>query len=156
LDYKFFCFKRCPYQRFISGILFCGINISNLKKFILDREKFKDGNFFQVSQYAHIFVSQYQYIKNIPNLTILNFENINNDLCKYLISAGIEIKHNENNIKKNTSLKEKSFWEYYDKFVLDFVNEYFDEDFKNFNFPKYTSLIDFYYQMNKKYNSFNF
>jgi hypothetical protein len=103
-----------------------------------------------------VFVSQKQYIKNIPNLTILNFENLDKELSNYLKENDFEIIHEKNKISKNSTFKEKNFWEYYDKFILDFVNEYFDEDFKNFNFPKYTSLIDFYYQMNKKYNNIIF
>jgi hypothetical protein len=161
LNYKYFCVVRCPYQRFISGILYSksyifNIDMNNLKNFIINKENFKNGLYNDLLTYSHVFVTQSQYIKNIPNLTILNFENIDKELCIYLKENGFDIKHNENSVPKNSTFKDKNFWEYYDKFVFNFVNEYFDEDFKNFNFPKYTSLIDFYYQMNKKYNSLNF
>lgn len=160
LNYKYFCVIRCPYQRFISGILFCNNKnecvINDLKNYILNRENLKNKHFTGYIDYSHIFVTQSQYLKNIPNLTLLNFENINKELCDFLKNNNFEIKHNEEKSYKNSSFKEKNFWEYYDKFIFDFVNEYFDEDFKNFNFPKYNSLIDFYYQMNKKYNFFDY
>jgi hypothetical protein len=127
-----------------------------LKNFIINKENLKNESYKEILTYSHVFVSQKQYIKNIPNLTILNFENLDKELSNYLKENDFEIIHEKNKISKNSTFKEKNFWEYYDKFILDFVNEYFDEDFKNFNFPKYTSLIDFYYQMNKKYNNIIF
>lgn len=160
INYKYFCIVRCPYHRFISGLLYSkffinDIDMNNLKNFIINKENLKK-SYKEVLVYSHVFVSQKQYIKNIPNLTFLNFENLDKELSNYLKEHDFEIVHEKNNISKNSTFKDKNFWEYYDKFILDFVNEYFDEDFKNFNFPKYTTLIDFYYQMNKKFNSFNY
>jgi len=160
LNYKYFCVTRCPYQRFISGLLYSKknykINMDNLKNFIINKEKLIKGNLNDLLAYSHIFVTQSHYIKNIPNLTILTFENLDKDFCNYLKENDFEILHNEKTIKKNSTFKEKNFWEYYDKFTFDFVNQYFDEDFKKFNFTKYNNLIDFYYQMNKKYNTILF
>ena len=76
------------------------------------------------------------------------------DFCDFLLKNGIkEISHEKTPIN-NSTYEEKHFWEYYDTFVLNFVNSFFDEDFKNFGFEKYDNVLDFYYQMNKKFNPY--
>ena len=160
MDYKYFCVRRCPYERFVSGFLYSSNKhgINSLKDCILNKERYKNGkisNIFSDSgSYTHIFLTQYHFIKNIPNLTILNFDNLNNDLCKFLLDNGIkEIKH-ENKPRNVTKKTNSKFWEYYDSFSLNFVNEYFDEDFKFFGFTKYNNLSDFYYHMIIKHNPY--
>jgi hypothetical protein len=154
LNYNFFCFSRCPYQRFISGILysnesFLKLDTNKIKDIILNINNLANGKYLEILTYSHIFVTQSQFIKNIPNLKILNFENINNDLCDLLLTNNFQLKHND--VPLNNTKKSKNFWEYYDNFVLDFVNFHFDEDFKKFNYQKYNTLTDFYYNMKKKY-----
>ena len=89
LNYKYFCVTRCPYERFISGILYCNINndgFNNIKDVILNMENYKNGtvnNYYSdIETYVHLFISQYHFIKNIPNMTILNFENLNDNFVK--------------------------------------------------------------------------
>lgn len=161
LNYKYFCVKRCPYDRFVSGFLYSSNknNIYTLKDCILNKDNFKNGKISNIvddlSAYTHIFLTQCHYIQNIPNLTILNFEFLNDELCKFLLENGIkEILHENKPKNTTTKYKSKKFWEYYDSFSLDFVNEYFDEDFKFFGFPKYTNLSNFYYHMTAKYNPY--
>jgi len=153
LNYKYFCIKRCPYDRFVSGFLYSSNknNIYTLKDCILSKEKFKNGKVENtvddLSAYTHIFFTQCHFIQNIPNLTILCFDNLNNELCNFLLENGIkEILHENKPINASTT-KSKKFWEYYDNFSLNFVNTYFDEDFKFFGYPKYTNISDFYYHM---------
>jgi hypothetical protein len=161
MNYKYFCFVRNPYERFISGILYSDIKkdgFSNLYEVIMNMENYKNcmvnTRLNDLEAYLHIFLTQSHFIKNIPNVTILKFENLNNNFCDFLLKNGIkEISHEKTPINIST-YEEKHFWEYYDTFVLNFVNNFFDEDFKNFGFEKYDNVLDFYYQMNKKLNPY--
>jgi hypothetical protein len=96
LNYKYFCVVRCPYQRFISGILYSksyifNIDMNNLKNFIINKDNLKNGSYNDLLTYSHVFVTQSQYIKNIPNLTILNFENLDKELSNCLKENGFDI-----------------------------------------------------------------
>jgi hypothetical protein len=160
INYKFFCVVRNPYERFISAFEYLNLSkyeIFTLKDCILNMENFKKGlvnNLItDLNAYVHLFVRQTYFIKNIPNLTILHFENLNENFCDFLLKNGIkEIKH-ENIVLNKTNYK-INFWEYYDSNTLTFVNNYFDEDFKKFGFKKYDNILDFYYNMKQKYKPY--
>ena len=160
MDYKYFCFVRNPYERFISGIIYMNIakdGFNNINEVINNMENYKNclvnSPSRDVELYAHLFVLQCHFIKNIPNITILKYENLNNSFSGFLLKNGIkEITHDKTYINK--SIYKKNFWEYYDINLLNFINNYFDEDFKNFGYEKYNNILDFYYNMNKKYKPY--
>ena len=138
-------------QTYKDGIL-------NLKDCILNIENYKKGNVNNICRdletYSHIFLTQYHFIQNIPNIVILQFENLNDNLCDFLLENGIKEINHELKPVNYSSYQAKKFWEYYDVYCLDFVNKLFDEDFKRFGFQKYTNIFDFYYHMIKKYNTY--
>ena len=161
LNYKFFACVRNPYERFISGYLYVEANsygFLNVNDTIRNLENFKNGLCYymvcDLNIYIHLFITQTDFIKNYPNVTILQFDNLNSTFCDFLLKNGVtEIKH-PNLIVNKVEYKNTKFWEYYDSYTLNFVNNYFDNDFKNFGFEKYHNVNDLYYHMIKKHNTY--
>ena len=131
---------------------------SNIGQVIINMENYKNclvnSPRRDLETYVHLFLTQSSCIKDIPNITILKFENLNDNLSDFLLKNGIkEILHQETPLNVS-SYCSKNCWEYYDTFVLNFVNDYFDEDFKNFGFEKYNNVLDLYYHMKQKYKPY--
>jgi hypothetical protein len=161
INYKYFCFVRNPYERFISGIIYMNVEkdgFSNLHEVIMNIDNYKNcivnTRRSDLETFAHLFLTQTHFIKNIPNITVLRFENLNSNFCDFLLKNGIKEILHENLPINNSMYNKKNFWEYYDTFVLNFVNNFFDEDFKTLGYEKYDNVLDFYYHMNKKHNPY--
>ena len=108
--------------------------------------------------YMHGFISQYDNITdsngNICIDYICNFENFNEELINMLFTLGIkEIKHGDlikDNIILNESKDKKPYTEYYDNLLVSYINQYFSNDFKYFEFKK-CDTIDELIEDSKKY-----
>jgi len=160
-----FTFVRDPYSRFISSWNFVLNGFKNKNAIIkndkLDKESslldnlknYNDIKHFIDNKdnltdiaYNHTFVTQYQHILNENDINNMDFigkmENLEDDLQKVLNKIGInEIIHKKE--KKVNKTDHEPYKTYYNQEILDFVNTWFDEDFKNFNYTKYDTLNDF-------------
>ena len=140
-DYYIFTFVRNPYDRLISSWRHClkhdkkDKQVSEiLNDFINNRDNLKDPH------YCHSFITQHQNLINSENKLKIDFigrfENLNEGLIHVLQHFKIPIKHLnflEKNIQYNKSDR-SGFIDYYDIDTLNFVNDYFKEDFINFNY----------------------
>lgn len=152
--YYKFTFVRNPYDRMVSAFKYLNKikkHQNNFKDFLFENAHLSDYGYF------HTFISQYDHlIDNNSNININyigKFENLNEDFVKVLRIIGIsEIKHTkylEDNIIINSSSQGKMHYDktnktdkidkifytdYYDEECLQQINNYFEKDFKQFNF----------------------
>lgn len=153
--YKF-TFVRNPYTRFISGYNFV-LSMPYISKNLLNNDTYKkfenleymidNRNDLSDNAYNHIFITQYDHVKDINNEINFNFigryENLYNDM-NYLIK-NIFLK--DDVISKEYSNKNKinylNYKEYYNENIFIFVNTYFEKDFTFFNYKKFDNYNDF-------------
>jgi hypothetical protein len=151
-----FTFVRNPYDRFISGynyILGFKNKLLNYEYSLDEFEKYKDIEYMIKNKnelspiaYNHVFVTQYEHVLNKNNINDMDFigktENLENDLSEVLNKIGIvDINHvKKTNVNKK---KHKNYKEYYTQSILDFVNEWFIEDFREFNYENFDTLDKF-------------
>ncbi len=157
---KFTCIRN-PYDRFVSSWNYLRYNKMKGKNIPF---KMSLTNFFlnkhSINNYAymHGFISQYDNITdsngNICIDYVCNFENFNEELINMLFTLGIkEIKHGDlikDNIILNESKDKKPYTEYYDNLLVSYINQYFSNDFKYFEF-KQCDTIDELIEDSKKY-----
>lgn len=160
-----FTFVRCPYSRFISSWNFIikgfKSDKSIIKSIFLDNNitlqeninKMKEIEYFIENRhqltdiaYNHVFITQYQHILNEDNVNNMDFigklENLEEDLKTVLNKIGIsEICHNKG--EKVNKSDHEPYKTYYNQNIFNFVNSYFDEDFKHFNYVKYNTFEEF-------------
>jgi len=144
-----FTFVRNPYERFISGWSHIKKNktfnnliddkLEDIEYMILNRQILSD------ISYNHVFLTQYQHILDKNNINNMDFigkiENLEDDLEIILNKIGIaNIVHNKKYINKGSY---KFYKDYYTQSILDFVNEFFNDDFVNFGYTKFNNLREF-------------
>jgi hypothetical protein len=129
---KYFKFTivRNPYSRFKSAFYFKGLHKeTSYKKWCAEVEKLK---YNPNSNLYRMFTTQTQYIKykDIIQIDKLfyteNLEEFFTFFHKYYGFSADKIKKN-----KTTSNKKPL-----DKYTIDFINDFYHEDFKNFNYEK--------------------
>lgn len=135
---KKFAFVRNPYTRFISGWKFMiQNNFISGKLPLEDLIDIKDS--VDILSYNHIFATQWFHMKEWEYEEVGRFENLEQDFCFILKMLGFEIEHKEEKTVNKTN-DYGSTLQYYNKKVLDFVNEHFDEDFVKFGYQKASNL----------------
>ena len=152
-----FTFVRNPYDRFISSWNFVVNEFKNKNSILFDRsikvEDLKDIEFFMRNKdkltdiaYNHVFITQYQHILSNDNTIKMDFigkvETIEEDLKKVLNTLGFENIIHKVTTKVNKK-EHKYYKDYYNQNILEFVNEYFDEDFIQFGYEKFKNIEEF-------------
>lgn len=138
-SYYIFAFIRNPYERMVSGWNY-------INKYNINFDKFLNfGMNTNCWDYWHVFMSQYEHIKDIDNKININYigkvENLEDDLTIILNNIGIRnITHKQ--YKKNCK-EHKNFKEYYiSNDILNKVNFYIKNDLEKLNFIKINDIND--------------
>lgn len=145
-SYTKFAIKRNPYDRFISACKYINKQKNIENNSLINYIDIKNKSISNYD-YFHLYITQYENLLDINNEFkidfIINFENLNTELCHLLLKLGIpKIKHREillNNIKINKTINE-NFIKYYNKELIDFVNERFSQDFHNLGYSKVNNM----------------
>ena len=132
-DFRKFASIRNPYTRFISGWKFMIQNglidkDVSLRELIINREKYSD------IVYNHIFLTQTEHLKCWEFDYFIKTETIEEDLNFLFKLYDIEICHIPEP-KNVTESYGDPMIHYNDTFILDFVNNWFYDDFINYGYP---------------------
>jgi hypothetical protein len=153
-SYKKIAVIRNPYDRFVSSYLYIK---NKLKSNISLNEFIQKKDTADVYTYFHSFINQYDNLIDLNNELhidyLLNFENLNDELCNALLSIGVpKILHREqllNNIKINKSSSD-NYYKFYDNELINNVNDIFLNDFTQFHYKQVTT-VDELKEDSKKY-----
>lgn len=131
--YKKFTFVRNPYHRFISAWKFLVekeylSSTDTLESIIMNREN-QSG-----IVYNHLFITQKEHMKEWIFDEVGKFETLEEDLKCILNEFDIPVTHISE--KYNVTISYGDPMRFYTKFILEFVNQHFDEDFVNFGYLK--------------------
>ncbi len=164
--YFTFTFVRNPYTRIYSAYLYLKRLLTETKEGNKTRNSFENKEYFtdfntfiknyknvNNISYFHAFITQYDQLCDFSNNIKINYigkqENLDIDFLKILHILGVnEIKHSKElyyNIRNNSSEIDdtNSIKELYNEESFDFVNRYFEKDFKIFHYDKYETFAEF-------------
>jgi len=144
-----FSFVRNPYTRFISAwaycvgsnfendnIIFGSNNIDTLQNCIDNRDLITSQSYF------HIFKTQYMNIKGSRKLNFVGrFENLISDLRFVFNKLNLPTNFSTKKINENP-IKYGDYRQYYTQEILEFVNDWFKEDFEEFNYSQVQRVGD--------------
>tara|TARA_Y100000589_G_C27180307_1_gene640462 strand:- start:222 stop:992 length:771 start_codon:yes stop_codon:yes gene_type:complete len=112
---------------------------------LLIKVKFKDFNYIVKNYFKYIykyipfsFRPQYEYIENSNIDFIGRMENFDNDF-KFILNKfnyKIDIKNTNISNKNNSNKNSSKYINKFNKETIDFVNKFYDKDFKEFNYKK--------------------
>lgn len=175
-NYQFFSLVRNPYEKFLSGFLYFygkqfvidGIkkrkcyegqcisahsnmtdnNISHLNSLdevIKNKDDLYTNN---ISAYGHLFILQSSLLNSISHQKIIKkVEDMPNSLNEILTGFNIDIIH-QDHPKENDIIKYYYIYEYFTDYSIEFINNYFNDDFINFGYTKFNNIeeMTFYYR----------
>jgi len=148
-NYIEFTFVRNPYTRLISGFQYnMGKKFEEINPKV-DYEKTLDLSYvienrekLTTNSYLHLFRTQYLEVKNCPNLKFIGrYETMYDDLDKLFKLVDLPLDYPKEVVNKSPD-KKSSYKNYYTKEILDFVNDYFDEDFVQYGYSKVYKIED--------------
>lgn len=163
-SYYKFTFVRNPYTKFVSAFnyLQAGLQLKddNLKSntcinTILDKNNL--GSYV----FTHLCITQKEHMKdkngNINFNFIGRFEQLDEDLITILKTLHIkDIKHGhyiKNNVKINDNKSNVNYKNIFNAPLLEKVNSYFAEDFKEFNYTTINNCNDIYFDKIDSHNN---
>ena len=141
--YFIFTFVRNPYSRIVSGYEY-------VKTMYVNETHNTDNKALLSYHYYHTLIQQHEHVldnnDDIKVDYVGRFEHLNIDLVTILQRIGVSnyFAHMENITKdvKLNQVDKKQILDYYDDDILQFVNDYFLQDFCRFNYIQYQSLDD--------------
>jgi hypothetical protein len=140
--YKMFMFTRNPYKRFISGFLYS--NRYNNNKYACVNDVLKNIIDLDIVTFFHTIVPQSFFLNYnkqlLEEIHIYDDEDIEKNKNDMLSAIGIESDKINKSYYKNESIYEKPFYEYYDEYTLEKINELFSDDFEMFHYKKIDSI----------------
>ncbi len=167
--YTFFSIIRNPYERFLSGFLYChgkplikndvknliyienccrnvyssglaeskNINFDNLEDIIKNKKNIYETNMWA---YGHLFIVQNSLLSSVKQKkTLLKLENLQYELKHFLETNNVNIIETDQT-KSNDTLRNHYIYDYYTDYSIEFVNNYFNDDFDNFGYKKFKNV----------------
>lgn len=167
-NYKFFTIVRNPYERFLSGFLYCcgkpfyikekellpefqeglrsthmSLDNNKMINFVsLDEAIQNKNNLYNLNIYAygHLFITQSHLLQDLPGTkTIIKFENINDELSNYFQQLNLSYTPE---VVTNKTTRFYKIFDYFSDYSINFINTYFENDFINFGYTKFNNLND--------------
>jgi len=169
-NYFKYTFVRNPYDKLYSAYLYLKENIKcdairglyeNKNHFVDFKTFIENRNNVNNISYFHAFITQYDQLINDNGIIEMNYignvETLDEDFLYILNNRGIDININHKrmlfeNVKTN-STDDKNILKEYNQEILNFVNEYFKNDFTYFGYKKYETIEEF---ANNYYNDIEY